>query len=76
MRSPIDIMIDEATGYAPGPSRKSRRVLLRCPGCGAEKPAGRHPSDPADAAVVVASCPVCGDPTDIKYLDKSGEEVE
>jgi len=57
MRSPIEIMIDQATGH--DPKSKPDLITLRCPECGREKKAARHDSDPPGTVVVVAHCDQC-----------------
>ena len=57
MRSPIEMMIDKATGY--DPSKKPDLITLRCPQCGREKKAARDKSDLPGTSVVVAHCDKC-----------------
>jgi len=53
MRSPIDIMIDEACGV----DSTVRWIMLRCPQCQRTKKVIRHDDDPPDE--VVGECPDC-----------------
>lgn len=85
MRSVIERMIDEATGFTPEKAeelRARRRRLyltLRCPTCGKSKDALRKPEDPPNAAVLVLPCPA-DFPKDretvpVEYLDDDGAPI-
>lgn len=79
-RSPIEIMIDQATGYdpsAPKPPRKPM-VMLRCPKCGRKQKSAMEPDDPPGTATVVIQCPKCnaGDFDTPSYEDANGNEIQ
>lgn len=70
-------MIDEACGYVPG--AKADTVILECSMCHEAKVAGRHPSDPNDAAKVLFPCPKCQPNalpgTKVEYRNAEGERI-
>lgn len=74
-RSPIEIMIDEATGYKPMSNPWRALILLRCPLCSREKGAPLDPTDPPGTAVVLAPCDKCdhgGLKPEVHYYDAEG----
>jgi hypothetical protein len=79
MRSPIEIMIDRATGReATPPVRSSDIVLLRCPTCKRKKHTIADASDPKGTHEVEVNCPKCmkgGAFEEIHYYGKDGQEI-
>lgn len=59
--SPIERMIDKATGYDPSrPKPKPMTIKLRCPRCKKTMDDGRRgTSDPPEAVLYVIPCPEC-----------------
>ncbi len=78
--SPIERMIDAATGFKPGISKITRlRVTLRCPKCDRTKDVRRHKTDPKDAVVVEAPCDRCDDGggfPETMYFDAAGNQID
>lgn len=73
-RSPIEIMIDEATGSTGGNPRPAP-ILLRCQMCKRTKKAPVDPTDPPGTAVVEAPCDKCDDgglKPEVHYYDAEG----
>ena len=77
MRTPIEIMIDQATGHDPSNPGKRLYVTLHCPKCGRKQSTKRDPSDPPLTATVRIQCPKCvgGDFDTPAYLDANGIEI-
>lgn len=62
--SPIEMMIDRATGYDPSrPLRQPSRpmVTLRCPSCQRKRRVARERTDPKRAFYVEIPCDKCDD---------------
>lgn len=78
-RSPIEMMIDQATGYDPAAPKPPRRpkVMLHCPKCGRKQKADMDKDDPPGTAVVQVQCPKCvgGDFDTPAYFDANGNEI-
>ncbi len=72
MPSPIDRMIDEATGFD-----RSQFVQLHCVECGRKQLADHDPTDPPGTFVVQARCPECvgGDFDEALYYDENGNQL-
>lgn len=73
--SPIEMMIDQATGYKPGSAPKRSTVVLRCPHCKRTKGALIDPTDPPGTATVEAMCDQCDDggfKPEVHYYDAQG----
>lgn len=78
-RSPIEMMIDKATGFdpnAPKPPRKPM-VMLYCPKCKRRQKSPLEADDPPGTATVIIQCPKCngGDFDSPKYQDAAGNEL-
>lgn len=75
--SPIEMMIDQATGYKPGSSPIQRSVItLRCPHCKRTKGAPLDKTDPPGTSVVEAMCDKCddgGNKPEVHYYDADGK---
>ena len=74
-RSPIERMIDEATGF--DPADVPPQIMLGCPKCGKSQGAALHESDPEGTALVKIICPDCnpGDRDMPRYFDRYGTEL-
>lgn len=71
-RSPIELMIDQATGYTPG---QRKVITLRCPHCKRTKGALKDKTDPEGTSVVEALCDQCdsgGNKPEVHYYDEEG----
>ena len=78
VRSPIEIMIDQATGYDPAKAKPRKpMVLLYCPKCKRRQKSPLEPDDPPGTATVIIQCPKCigGDFDLPKYQDAAGNEL-
>lgn len=55
----------------------ANKILIRCPGCKAEKIVDRHETDPPTAVVCETKCPVCvgSDFSIVYYYDAAGNDV-
>ena len=79
-RSPIERMIDAATGYDPGvsPSVKPPLVTLQCPKCDRRKSAKLDKTDPEGTTLVVVLCNKCDDGgnfPEVLYYDAQGNQL-
>lgn len=77
-RSPIEMMIDKATGYVPGSPPKYPQVTLRCPKCKRTKEVRKDSTDLKNAAVVEIQCDKCdrGDGfPETFYYDADGRQL-
>jgi hypothetical protein len=73
--SPIEMMIDEATGFKPSGNPKPLPITLRCPLCKRTKSAPIDPTDPSGTAVVECVCDKCdhgGLKPETHYYDAKG----
>lgn len=76
-RSPIERMIDEATGFKGGPA--PRTVILSCDMCPKTKTVPVNKTDPPNCAMVCARCPDCsksGERDDVSYFDAQGRQLD
>lgn len=72
-RSPIEMMIDQATGN--DPSKAPPRVTLHCPKCRRTKRVLKDETDPEGTAKVEVVCDKCDDGggfPEIHYYDAAG----
>jgi predicted RNA-binding Zn-ribbon protein involved in translation (DUF1610 family) len=67
MPSPIEMMIDRATGYDPSAPPPKHLVRLECPDCRSSKLVSRHRTDPKKATAVICRCPKCGPAGEVEY---------
>lgn len=70
--SPIEMMVDKATGFD---RANQNLVTLRCPTCKKEKLVTRDDSWHPLAAVVEYPCPSCPAEGDVRYLDSNGKQI-
>ncbi len=77
--SPIEMMIDRVTGYAPGAVPDRKFVKLECPQCGKRRSVPKDKTGPPNTARVVLECNECaGDEADriIAYFDEEGRQID
>ena len=75
--SPLDILIDQATGYDPTKHKLPEMITLYCPKCKRRQNAPKHDTDPDGTATVRVKCPKC-DPGDfelVEYFDSNGNQI-
>lgn len=73
-RSPIERMIDEATGYSG--SVKVERPRIECPVCGQSKATSLDDSDPVGTCVIRYGCDKCRKEGELpKYFDRDNQEL-
>lgn len=73
--SPIEMMVDQATGFKPSAKLSRPMVTLRCPLCKRTKQVDQHYTDPSGTAVVEAPCHDCdhgGLKPETRYYDVDG----
>lgn len=78
-RSPIEMMIDRATGSDPSKVKPRQMVTLRCPDCRTEKSVRRDRTDPPGAVIVESPCDKCsnsGDRPETLYFDAAGRQLD
>ena len=76
--SPIERMIDAATGYQPGTMRALPMVTLRCPHCKRKKRVRKERTDPKRTAYVEAACDKCdrgGDKAETMFFDALNRQI-
>ena len=75
--SPIERMIDAATGYRPDGKPPPEFVTLRCPECKRTMRVKKDRTDPPGTAVVEAVCDKCPgeDRGGVFYFDAQGQEI-
>lgn len=76
-RSPLEMMIDQATGYDPSKVKPRDLVTISCPQCKQAKRVERHFTDPPGTAEVRSHCPKCnpGDHELVDYFDAKGRQI-
>lgn len=77
MRSPIERMIDEATGFDPSMLPTKRWVTMQCPDCKRAMRTSLDKNDPQDAVKIFCTCPDCidGETCEIEFLDAAGNPL-
>lgn len=76
--SPIEMMIDQATGFRPGMVKERPMVTLRCPTCSRKMRVLRDRTDPKRAFYVEAPCDQCdrgGDKPETTYWDALNRQI-
>lgn len=75
--SPIEMMVDKATGFKSG-APPPGWVTLRCPKCRRTKRVASVKSDPKNTATVEAPCNKCdtgGDKPETMYFDAQDRQI-
>jgi ribosomal protein S27E len=76
--SPIEMMIDQATGHRPGRRPPQAWVTLRCPRCKRTKQVYAHETDPPNTRFIEAPCDKCdrgGDKPETNYFDAQDRQL-
>lgn len=77
-RSPIEMMIDQATGFKPGGPPQYPTITLRCPGCKRTMQVRKERHDLKNAATVEIQCDKCdtgGAFPETFYYDAQGRQL-
>lgn len=76
--SPIEMMIDQATGHKPSNQPPPGWVTLRCPNCRRTKRVASDKTDPPNTAIVEAPCGKCdrgGNKPETMYFDAQERQL-
>lgn len=76
--SPIEMMIDQATGFKPSNHPRKEMVTLRCRSCKRTRRVAKHETDPPNTYWVEAPCDKCDrgrDKPETMYFDASGQQI-
>lgn len=76
--SPIEMMVDQATGHKPLVGMPRGWVNLRCPKCKRVIRAASDRTDPPNTITVEAPCPKCDNPGDrpeTMYFDLQDQQI-
>jgi hypothetical protein len=79
--SPIERMIDAATGFRPASAPPRPMVTLRCPKCQRTQRVAKHETDPPNTFFVETPCDrkrcdVGGDRPETMYFDEQNRQLD